>query len=290
MSDEFEFDDDLFGDDDEFGDFEDDDAGFSFDDDDDFGSFDDIDSFDDIGDNEGFFDDDEDLDEERSGPSRTFVILAGFMMLLFAIALIVVVLLAVQPDEDGPFEMTSTAVAIANATRIQQLAETQTQQAIDQVATETQAVIDMQASETAVIVQQTETAEANIAATASAEADLTATAEALSVQQTANAEGTAGAQPTPTPTEDLGAVTQAPAIDIEGTATAIAESLLTPVISETEEGGTGGGDPTRPPSQLPETGLLDSTTGRSGFSLLAFLAVGLVGIIVGARRMRSLNQ
>jgi len=71
------------------------------------------------------------------------------------------------------------------------------------------------------------------------------------------------------------------------TATALAQTLSpqTPVPSTPGTGGT----PFLIPTLLPETGLFDDITGAGagGIGLLALIALGLVGVIVGARKLRK---
>jgi hypothetical protein len=110
-------------------DFDDDD--FRFDDDDDSFRFDDDN---DINFNGGLGDDfdadlptlDDDTDTEGRGPSRTFIIIAAVMIILFVVAIGALVLIS-RPSGPTPIELTSTAIAIANATTIAQGLETATQ-------------------------------------------------------------------------------------------------------------------------------------------------------------------
>jgi hypothetical protein len=41
------------------------------------------------------------------------------------------------------------------------------------------------------------------------------------------------------------------------------------------------------PTRLPETGLFDDIGGGNSFGVLALVALGLVGVIFGARRLRK---
>lgn len=300
------FDDDLFGDDEEFEDDLGGDDDFSFDDDEDFAFDDDegIDSFDDIGGDEDFFEDEEVV--ERTGPSRTFIILAGMMILLMVVGLIVVLILATRPTGPSDIEITRTAIAMINETAMQQLAETQVKQTEDAISTATQVQLDLEATQTADVVNITATAEAIVQQTADAEALIvqqTADAEALIQQQTADAadliaQQTADAQATidagqPVQTEEgtPEEVTPSGIGDVALTATAIVEQLLTPQ-GATLTPGTGGGvgQPTPRPGQLPDTGLLDNSTSASGLGAIMLAAFGLVGIIFGARRLRAMND
>lgn len=296
--DEFDFDDDLFGDDeDEPGD----DGGFTFDDDDDLDDLDSLGDFDDV-------DDDlliEDEDEESTGPNRTFIVLALVMILIFIIGLGALFLVLTRDTGPSEFEMTEQAIIAFNNTQQAFLEMTQTQAPLDAIATETQVAIDGQAIETAAVLA-TEAAEqealamtaaAEIAATQTAEFAATPTPNELALLQTQQAENltaTAEALLTPLPPEETPdlrpPVTGA---DAALTATAIAAILLAPPgdPTPTQEaiGGPGEPVPTAPPVALPDTGLFDDFSGNQ-LSLLMLAFAGLVGVIFGARRLRAMNN
>jgi hypothetical protein len=287
-------DDDLFGDD--------------FDDADDFGGDDDTfrDGFDDaeadpfgddFGDEADLFggglDDDDELtfedQEEPSGPSRTFIYIAGAMIALFVIALIALVLIAIGGQGPTPIEQTATAIFFINSTTVAQGLET---------------------------------------ATASFELGLTQTFEAnLTATELARPTDTPTPSPSPTvltPTPDLtemaaftfGTQTQAavfaaqtqaaitpegptafPTIEVNAvalTATALA-NLLNPtpdqgggevVITPTAEGGP------ILPTALPDTGLFDDLAagGAGGLGGMVLAIMGLLSVIVISRRLRAVNQ
>lgn len=60
----------------------------------------------------------------------------------------------------------------------------------------------------------------------------------------------------------------------------VGTELFVPTIA-TNAGGTGG------TGSLPQTGLFDDLTGANGFGTMALIALGLVGLIFGARRLRK---
>lgn len=301
--DDFSFDDDLFGDnDDSLGDDD-----FSFDDGFGDANFDtDFDNdLDDFDDNEDFFADEEAVGQERSGPSRTFIFLAGIMIVLLLAGLGLILFLALQDTGPSDRDLTATSIVAFNFTQEAFLEETQTQEAENAIATETQVAIDNQATETAVVVQATETAEAIVIQTQDAEnafATQTAEADAEIAQQTqdaANAIATQTAQAGVTevaaqPTTEEPAEETVEPVDPGGvalTATALFEFLNTPIA--TVGPGAGGpvdGQPTTPPSELPTTGLLDGDASAGGVGVMMLMAFGLIGIIFGARRLRSMNQ
>lgn len=140
------------------------------------------------------------------------------------------------------------------------LAATQTQAALDIAATQTQASADIAATQTQ--------AAANIAAT---EAALN---ESLPP--------TATGQITP------GGISPD---DVRLTATALSQTLSPSTPSGVVEEGTPGigGTPVvvLVPTRLPETGLFDDIGGGNSFGVLALVALGLVGVIFGARRLRK---
>ncbi|MDX1992801.1 MAG: hypothetical protein SF029_10435 [bacterium] len=355
-NDDLDFDDDLFGDDDDdlFADRGaagrggrgggDDFNGDDFD----FGDDDDLD-------NGGLgLDDDDDIDldeldnEEgtRSGPNRTFVILAVAMIILFLLGLGAVIFLIVS-EGNGELDPTqvagqtlaaqistenagtivaATSTAVARATQAvvdqtstaQALSLTQTAEAVG--LTETAEFLTSEAA--ALVQQQTATAEAGFQQqTATAQGAIlaqTATADFLtqsaggdSVAQTQTAEALAGGGPvaqTQTAEALIGGVGEALAqtqtaqalgggIDtgsVALTATAIANILRTPivpVITGTPGGGPlpgGGGGENPPQVEMPNTGLFDDV-GSGGMGTIMLVAVGLIGVIFGARRLRAMN-
>lgn len=194
--DDFDFDDDLFADDDDdlrssaFGDDDDD---FSFDDGDDIDSLND---FEDLNDDVDLSDDGD--GEGRTGPNRTFILLAVVMIALFLIGLGLVIFLALREPplspEDIAAQTLSAAIFTENAGTIE--AATQTAQALatDTVLTQTQAAIGLIATQTAAVDQLTQTAQSALVQTATAEfvqtqAAIPATpnAEQLAQTQTASA-------------------------------------------------------------------------------------------------------
>lgn len=276
---DFEFDND--------DDFEFDDNDFQFDNDDD------IDFEGGLGDN--LQDDDlvfDDEQEDNRGPSRTFIAIAGLMILLFIVALVALFFLSDRGISD--LDVTRTAIAVINSTTIAQGLETETQQAFDRM-TETQVSFEM--TQTAQAPTATPTATLTPPPTETPPLDATdAAATQLAIQ--AELDMTASAQPSPTrePTStpesgvsDINSVAQ--------TATALAGILQPPTVdpegqgggvvaTPTMEGGFGG-EPL--PTALPDTGLFDdlATGGSGSISLLALLVVGLAGVIFASRRLRT---
>lgn len=307
-------DDDFFDDDDFLEDdlFADKNAnGFEFDSDEDTGLNDfendlDFDSF----------DEDEDFasdvaTEERSGPSRTFIFLAVVMIIIMLAGLGVVIFLATRDQGPSERDLTATSIVAFNSTQQSFLEATNEQATVNAIELATQVVLDNQATETAVVVQGTETAEAIVAQTQDAESAVaTQTAEQEAVfarqtrraendaaTQTAEAQGTAVAvQPTEEPSEETDEPVDA--IDPGGvalTATALFEILNTPIAGTIPPAGgdgdsTTGGVPTARPPALPETGLLDGDSSAGGVGVIMLMAFGLIGIIFGARRLRSMNK
>lgn len=81
------------------------------------------------------------IEEEPAEPStnRTFVVLAGIMIILFVAALGVVLFLATRPTGPSDLELTASQVVLLNLTVEAQLAETGTQNAIFDSMTQTAA-------------------------------------------------------------------------------------------------------------------------------------------------------
>lgn len=308
--DDFDFDDDLFGDEDELrGGFDDDDSDISFDDD-----------FSDDSDLEiGDFDDLDEIDEDflmeegggGSGPNRTFVMLAGAMIVMFVFGLIAVVILATRDTGPTAIEITRQFIETDNARQAAFLVQTQTQAPLDAAASETaQALLNAEATATAEFNQtqqafliQTQTqAPLDQAATATQFVlDATATAQAeIFANATASAEALSPAQTdepgdvsSPTPPSGQ----QFTGSDVALTATALAAILQTPAqvgpeATPTREvggvfipgttGGTG--------VSMPDTGLFDDVNSERGMGIALLAAAGLLGIIFGARRLRSMNN
>ncbi|MBK8134857.1 MAG: hypothetical protein IPK52_03290 [Chloroflexi bacterium] len=73
--------------------------------------------------------------------------------------------------------------------------------------------------------------------------------------------------------------------DVRLTATALSQTLSpsTPVATSA----IGGTPVAIVPTRLPETGLFDDIAGGNSFGVLALVALGLVGVIFGARRLRK---
>ncbi len=119
---DFDFEDDFLNDDNEPFDF-DDEEGFPS------GLGDELDS------------DMPEIEEEAPEPAtnRTFVVLAGIMIILFIAALAVVLFLATRPTGPSDIELTASQVVLLNQTVEAQLAQTGTQNAINNSLTQTAA-------------------------------------------------------------------------------------------------------------------------------------------------------
>jgi uncharacterized protein YraI/uncharacterized membrane protein YeaQ/YmgE (transglycosylase-associated protein family) len=312
--------------------------------DDELGEFDqdmdELDEFDELGDEFGF---DEDEVEESSGPSRTFIMLAGAMIVLFIVSLIVVVVLATRPTGPSNTQMTASAVVAINSTR--QVEATAT--AFANATLFAEQTIQAAASPTPTIPPApTFISNADVrsgpdpafeiigSATAGEEAAILAVNPGGDWLQVSYSGGegwvprssvnvttdlasvpvvdvptpepatptlspfdltsTALVQPTEvavveTPEETEPAVSQAQAVAM--TATALAELFVATPTPETGLG-TGGGGEIAPTAAMPDTGFIDDVLGGNGQGVGAFLlmALGLVGVIVVSRRLRTVNS
>lgn len=296
--DDFDFDDDLFGDDDgddlrssagDDFDFEDDPRDeFSFEDESNLG-FDDVgDNFDQgaVGFDEAGFDDSllndqrESEPQERRGPSRAFILLMALMIVIFLVGLGLLISLLTRPTGPSVFEMTEAAIVSTNNARLTLLAQTQTQAA-------------QFANQTATATLFTATPSPTFTATPSP----TPTEEASPTPTQRGGVALFTETPEPSPTqEDEPPPTQATLSlsSIQLTATALVSFFNTPVEAPTQAtpsggqttsgvgGGTGG--------QLPDTGLFDDLLSGQGLSAFFMMAFGLVGIIVLSRRARAMNN
>ncbi len=287
-------------------DFDFDDDDFNFDDDNDNNDFrfdddDDVDFESGLGDD--FGDDDLTFDEEEAdsrGPSRTFVIIAAVLILMFVVALVALFLLSGMGRGLTPFEITSTAIAQINETVLAQGLETETQQAFDRM-TETQVAADLTATANAPTATPTNTLTPSPTETPPpdlTDAAATAIAEQLLFDLTATAlsdEATRQALPgvSPPVTQDTNGLNA-----VALTATALAQVLLPTTAPDDGQGGGVVATPTREggfgpiPTALPDTGLFDDlAAGGSGSMGVLLLAIaGLAGVIFGARRLRTVNR
>lgn len=297
MADDFRFDDDddIFGDDD-FS-FDDDDGGddddFSYGDEDfDDGSFD-TDIFDDEPDNDLEFIDG-DSGGGGGGPSRGFLLIAGLFIIIL-LAGVILLVVALMGGQENPVDITRTHIANLNATTERQIAETATQSAINTGLTQTATLFTPTPSNTPT---PTATATEDAAGTQAA-LDLTATAEAL--MNATDVAGTALAltltsQPTvegPTiaPTTDPDAISPVQAAQM--TATALADLFnQTPTVDVTAGAGTTTTTTTTTGTsidEMPDTGLFDDI-GTENAGIFFLMAFGLIGVIVGSRRVRTINK
>lgn len=292
-----DFRDEFFDDDDDdfsFDDFEDDaETGgddFSYDDDSfDEGDFDNEDLFDDDeGDDLGF------IEEGRSGgggggPSRAFLLIAGLLIIVL-LAGVVLLFLAINGQGDQSINITRTFIANVNATTEHQILETQTQSAINAQLTQTAAAASPTPSPTST-------------PSPTPTDDLTATFAVLNATGTAQVEQTqVAADMTLTALGNIEEVTEeatvaptitgvSPVLAAQMTATAIAALFQqTPISDVTQVATTGGTTGTVTTSgEMPDTGLFDDL-GADKAGVFFLMAFGLVGVIVGSRRVRAINK
>jgi hypothetical protein len=287
---------------------------FSFEEDDtSFNDFDEFGDFDEIEDD--FTVEDEAQAEASGGPSRTFIILAALLVLLFLAGLVVVVILATRPKGLTEIQIQSTQIALENGQTVVAFNATNTAKAIDVTQTfeavGTQSVLTATANANATLeagtlqamsLQETESAQTReaqgIFETQTAEFILTQgaltptfdfnaqQADILAATQTAqanniNATLTAIAG-TNLPQQNTGIG------DVALTATAIALALRNQPTQEAANP-TGGAiiSTPIPTPDMPTSGLFDDFSGGGNMALLAFMAFGLIGIIFGARVLRE---
>ena len=311
--DDFRFDDegDDFGDD-AFGDdaFDDADldAGLGLDDDFDF--------------DDGGFDDDEAFVAEDSGggPSRGFLFVAGLLVLLLLVGFGALIGIATGviniTGEPSDTQLTATRIVELNETTEAQIIATQMRQTEAANATMTATLFTPTPSPTASDTP-TPTADANATATSvsltqtadffAQSADMTATALAqLTADVFATQTAEAGGGIDVSGTQTAIALTQSTdgGVDsgggflsaVEMTATALAEIFQdTPVgtdgtVISTPIGGaqttTTGIATTGGTTTLPDTGLFDDL-GAENAGIFFLMAFGLIGVIVGSRRLRA---
>lgn len=78
--------------------------------------------------------------------------------------------------------------------------------------------------------------------------------------------------------------------DVRLTSTALSQTLSpsTPIPAATLDTSSMGGTPVLLlPTRLPETGLFDDIAGGNSFGIMSLVALGLIGVIFGARRLRK---
>jgi len=273
-------DDDEFNFDDEFGDTGDAGDEFQFEEEPEFGL-----------EEEGRFGfEEEDMPEieeeegEGGGVSRTFVIIAALMIILFILGLGAVLLISTQQPPVTPFDMTASAIVAINATTQANAFETATQNAID-AATNTVLSLTPLASPTLPPTETpfipTVTPTPTLDETAQAAAAIQ-TQQALELTQTAEFLLTP-----PTPTQGVGAQ------DVALTATALAQLLQppTPGGPTQEVFLTPGTVVAGIPTALPETGFFeDLAAGNANVGMIALMALGLAAVIVMSRRLRTENK
>lgn len=303
--DDFEFG-DLFGDEDDLRGGDDRDE-LSFDDEFDLGEDEglgDDDLFDELdeGDDE-FLLEEEGEEETAGGTSRTFVMLAVAMIVLFVAGLGVLVLLLLREDEPTSLELTATQIVAFNATQEEFLRQTQTAAPLTEVARQTQVAADATATAEAESANATGTRLAEDAAASETAAffaaeterfQVTPTLDPFQITQTFQAGQalTEIAGPTDTPSGPPAPSTPSDVSDVELTATALAAILSGPTPTREDEIGgpatqvTGPPTTTTPGDVLPETGLLDG----QNMGMMMLVAFALVGAIFGARWLRTANN
>jgi hypothetical protein len=277
-------------------DFDDD---FNFDDDFDTGSSDDLgdDLSPDFGD-EGDSGDLPDMGDEGDdrggdgggGPSRTFIMIAGIMIALFAIGLIALVIIVISNQGPTELEIQATTIVAQNMTTEAQL--TETNRAII-AFNETQTAIALLPTDTpprpTITPTFTPTEAPTLDATQSAGTAFAQTADAAAFQtQTAIAELSL------VPPTQEGVPIEA----VQQTATALALTFAPQTAVVPDDGGvSGGGDvPTREGTtggtgQLPDSGFFDDIGGgRDGVGVVVLMGFGLVGVIFISRRLRAVNN
>ncbi|MEZ4671263.1 MAG: hypothetical protein R3E39_25440 [Anaerolineae bacterium] len=279
--DDFNFDDDFsFDDDQPNGDefkFDDEPADVVLDDDKDAGF--------------GFEGEDMPALDDEPGPqrsNRTFIIIAGVMILLFLAGLAAVLFLATRPTGPTDIDLTRTAIVVANATTFANATETEVANAQLALAA-TQTAL----APTATPLPPTNTPVPTITPTPlEPTIDPTqAAANALLTQVAFDATQTAiAAQITPTQepinadTVALTATALAALLGQGGGPTEVALGGATP----TQEGGIGG--PLPSPTALPQTGFFDELGTGGNFGILLVMALGLIGIIGVSRAARAANK
>jgi hypothetical protein len=288
--DDFGFDDDDFSFDDDEGTTGANDEGFSFDDEEfDFGG--DDEEFDFGGDDDITFEE----EEERRGPSRTFIAIAAAMIILFLLALGALVLFMFNNQGPTDLELTATAIVATNnriaqfgqetATAAVFFAQTQTAQAnltATELARPTETPTPSPTASPTATLPPDLTEAAAFAMQTQAAFDLTATADAINAS--ANMTATALASgPTSPPTVAINAVAQtatALAILLQPTVGGDSQAIATPTIE---------GQPPTLPTALPDTGLFDDLAagGAGGLGGLALAIIGLIGVIAISRRRRT---
>lgn len=140
--------------------------------------------------------------ESEGGVSRTFIVIAAVMILLFIGALVLVVVLALRPTGPTDIELTATQIVLLNQTVEAQIAQTQTQGAVFDALTATAAAFTDTPSPSPTSLPPTEPPTRTPTVTLDP-TDLAGTAQALAFAQTA----TALAQPTGAPVTPIPTIT-----------------------------------------------------------------------------------
>ncbi|MBZ0288950.1 MAG: hypothetical protein K8I30_15135 [Anaerolineae bacterium] len=290
---------DLEDNDDDFN-FGDDDNSFDFGDEggSDAGGFDFGDEPSDIGlddDDAGFGFEDEDMpdidDEEEAGGggggvSRTFIIIAAVMIILFLLGLGAVIIIGLGGQPKSDFELTSDAIIAMNATTAANALLTETAKAID---AGTQTAIALTPTVTPTLAPTDTPNIPTITPTPTLDETQSA-ANAQLTQQAADLTATAIFLLTPQATE----IPQLGPNEVALTATELAR-ILAPDNQPTTIAGAPTQEILTPgaplPTQLPETGFFDDlATGNANVGMIALMALGLVGVIVVSRRVRTANK
>jgi hypothetical protein len=224
----------------------------------------------------------EEVDGEREGgTSRTFIIIAALMILLFVGGLAAVVLLGTNQGP-SPFELTSAAIETANA---------EVQVALNASATQSFVNGQTQTAEALFTPTPTPTEAPTRAPTITPTPTLDATQQAalaLTSQvltQTSVALTDAAATPTGQSVEDVQLTATALALLLgQGGGPTPTAEVLTP--------GTPGTPSAPRPTALPDTGLFDdlAASGSGSTGMLALMAFGLIAVIIVSRRLRATNN
>lgn len=300
-NDDFDFGDDLFGDEDDlFGrrSEREDDSSMKFDD---FADDADFENGIELPDDDVDFDNDE--ERERRGPNRAFIFIAVLFLiiLLGGFALLAFVILGGRGPSD--IDITRTAIAQINSTTEALALATQAAATVQAELTQTALAfsptpsitpsptatstptIDAEATNQ-FIAGMTATAEENARSTAVAARNATATQIAINAaeaQQTPGENGQGGGDDaTPTPESGIPSLNA-----VQQTATALAELFSQQPTQVVVTPGPGI-VPTQP-GALPDSGLFDDLAGGNP-SLLFLAAFGLLGVIFVTRRLRSGNR
>lgn len=297
---------------------DDDDDGFNDPDDMVFDNFDDDDNnLDDIdfGDDDEGFDDFNETTEpaERSGPSRTFIIIAAILIIILLLGFGVLAFTLLGPKGPSPFDQTSTAIALTNDAIANFMTETSVagidqgnQTATAQVQFDSATATAESFNATATIEAQnsfaTQTIEAQDAFATQTQiaAGAVGTGTALAFEQQQSLTSTSAAETAIAGGGSAATETPSGGVNpnaIQETATALRASLLTQTQQAVEGGGavvgtpSGGAiaTPTPRPTTLEDAGFIDDL-GSGGPGVLLLMGAALLGVILMSRGLRVVNN